>query len=132
MAATTNGFKASVPIVDFANFRPDEKRETRMKIAQELVAASKDVGFVYITNHGVPDDVLAKAFEISKKFFDLPEEQKMKAPHPDGWQVHRGYSWPGRENVGVMTPKGNGMDDEALADARAVKDHKVDKGQKPR
>ena len=131
MVATPNGCKPTVPIVDFANFRPEADLKTRKRIAQELVAASKDVGFVYITNHGLPDNILATAFEISKKFFDLPQEQKMKAPHPDGWQVHRGYSWPGRENVGVMTPRGNGMNDEALADARAVKDHKVNKHQKP-
>ena len=131
MAAIANDPKPTVPIVDFADFRADADPGTRMKIAQKLVAASRDVGFVYITNYGVPDDVLAKAFEISKKYFDLPQDQKMKAPHPEGWQVHRGYSWPGRENTALLTPKGNDMDDEALTDARAVKDHKVGKQQNP-
>ena len=131
MVTSTNGLRATVPIVDFANFRPDATLETRMRIAQGLVAASKDIGFVYITNHGVPEHVIDQALKISRKFFVLPQEQKMKAPHPDGWQVHRGYSWPGRENTGVMTPRGSGMDDEALAEARAVKDYKVKEHREP-
>lgn len=35
----------------------------------------------------------------SKKFFDLPIETKMLAPHPPGGSHHRGYSAPGVEKV---------------------------------
>lgn len=54
---------------------------------------------MYIKNHGLPKVELDRAFAISKSFYDLPLEDKMKAPHPPGWKVHRGYSMPGLEKV---------------------------------
>jgi len=36
---------------------------------------------------------------MSKKLFDLPHEDKMKAPHPGAPMPHRGYSYPGFEKV---------------------------------
>lgn len=74
---------SSIPIVDFkawATGSLDEKR----RIATELTSACRRVGFVYIINHGVNDDVLDEAFGWSKKLFDLPSEKKMLAPHPPG------------------------------------------------
>lgn len=35
----------------------------------------------------------------SKKFFRMPEEKKMLAPHPPGGMPHRGYSSVGLEKV---------------------------------
>ena len=123
MAAQTNGTQPSIPIVDFTEFTFHASHETRMKIAQELVSACRDVGFVYITNHGVPETELAKAFEVSKKFYHLPKEEKMKAPHPPGWAIHRGYSWPGLEKV---TAAISDVDDqEAVDKLREVQDFKV-------
>ena len=120
--ATTNGTSPSIPIVDFTDFKTETDPETRLKIAQELVAACREVGFVYITNHSVPEQTLSKAFSISKKFYDLSEEDKMKAPHPPGWAVHRGYSWPGLEKVsGTMSTKD---DEELIAKLREVQDYK--------
>lgn len=54
---------------------------------------------MYIVDHSLPESMLDKAFNWSKQFFELPPEEKLKAPHPDGWAVHRGYSWPGLEKV---------------------------------
>ncbi len=53
-------------------------------MARDLVDACRRVGFVYIINHGVHDDLLSQAFGWSKKLFDLPKEKKMLAPHPPG------------------------------------------------
>jgi isopenicillin N synthase-like dioxygenase len=113
---------SSIPIVDFSAFTLEAPLETRLKIARDLVSACREVGFVYIANHGVPADTLAEAFSLSKKFFDLPKEDKMKAPHPPGWAVHRGYSWPGLEKVsGAMSEK----DDAAwIQRLRQVQDYK--------
>ena len=120
--ATQNGTAPSIPVVDFAAFTADSTPETRLKIAQELAAACREVGFVYITNHGVPDKTLNKAFAVSKKFYDLPQEDKMKAPHPPGWAVHRGYSWPGLEKVSAAISE---KDDQAwIEKLREVQDYK--------
>ena len=49
----------------------------------------------------MPTDLLDKIFAMSKRLFDLPLEEKLKAPHPEGWNPHRGYSGIGREKGGA-------------------------------
>ena len=98
--ARINGYKASaISVVDFASWTSNSGLEQRLKIAQDLVAACRRVGFVYITNHGVPQATLDQAFAITKQLYDLPKEKKMKAPHPPGWVQHRGYTWPELEKI---------------------------------
>ncbi|ETN36263.1 uncharacterized protein HMPREF1541_08540 [Cyphellophora europaea CBS 101466] len=125
---TTNGSKPStIPIVDFGEFNDSSPAATRQQIARDLVRACREVGFVYIVNHGVPADELAKAFAVSQHFYALPLSEKMKAPHPPGWEVHRGYSWPGLEKVSNATA-GAGDDTEATSklveQMRSVQDFK--------
>jgi isopenicillin N synthase-like dioxygenase len=84
-----------IPVVDFTDWNTESGRQ----VAQELVTACKEVGFVYIVNHSLPESMLDEAFDWSRRFFELPQDEKLKAPHPDGWAVHRGYSWPGLEKV---------------------------------
>ena len=101
-----SGGQPSIPVVDFRGWTSAAPPEQRQAIAQKLIKACQDVGFVYITNHHLPPERLAQAFEWSEKLFDLKLEQKMLAPHPSGFTVHRGYSWPGLEKVS------NAMGDE--------------------
>ena len=101
---------SSIPIVDFGAWNAEASEEAKASIAAKLIEACRNVGFVYITNHSVSPKKLAAAFDWSKKLFDLKFEQKMLAPHPSGFTVHRGYSWPGLEKVS------NAMGDEADAE----------------
>ncbi|KAF8993550.1 thymine dioxygenase [Cyathus striatus] len=89
---TTN----TVRVVDFAPFRDGTDKT---KVAAELLDSFKTVGFVYLTNHGVPDSKLEEMFDWTKKFFSLPLEKKLLAPHPPSGTHHRGYSAPGQEKV---------------------------------
>lgn len=109
--------KSHIPVVDFAY----NSEAGRQRVAQELITACKEVGFVYIVNHSLPESMLDEAFHWSRLFFDLPQELKLKAPHPDGWAVHRGYSWPGLEKVS-QAMSGDGLDREQL---REIPDFKV-------
>ncbi|KAL4977503.1 hypothetical protein BDW66DRAFT_34069 [Aspergillus desertorum] len=88
-----------LPVVDFSLWYNVEDEGSRQRVAQRLVDACQRVGFVRIINHSMPEGVLDEAFEWTKRLFALPQEDKMKAPHPEGWAVHRGYSWPGLEKV---------------------------------
>lgn len=115
---------ASIPIVDLAPFSsPSSTAEERRVAAEELVKACRDVGFVYIQNHGVSEAELDRAFRVSNKFYNLPQEEKMKAPHPPGWAVHRGYSWPGLEKVSNVLSKAD--DEGSVKQLREVQDFKV-------
>lgn len=73
----------TIPVVDFAKWHSGAT-EDRTGLARMLVDACRQVGFVYIANHGVPQDTLDEAFDWSRRLFDLPTDQKMLAPHPPG------------------------------------------------
>ncbi|KAJ6189395.1 hypothetical protein N7519_004303 [Penicillium mononematosum] len=66
----------NIPVVDFAGWKTESSRQ---QIAQDIVAACKKVGFVYIVNHSLPESMLDEAFSWSKLFFELPQEEKLKS-----------------------------------------------------
>ncbi|BDD62293.1 hypothetical protein MPDQ_006716 [Monascus purpureus] len=114
-----------LPIIDFADWlSPTTTQEEKTAVAKALVDACRTVGFVYIINHRVSQEQLDDAFAWTKKLFDLPMEEKMLAPHPDGPAVHRGYSWPGLEKVSQVL--GTKEDDEGkiVSELRKVQDCK--------
>ncbi|KXT16966.1 hypothetical protein AC579_7395 [Pseudocercospora musae] len=88
-----------IPIIDFSAWYNATTPSAKLQVARDLISACQDPGFVYIKNHGVSQDLLDQAFATAKHLFDLPMESKMLAPHPDGPDVHRGYSRPGLEKV---------------------------------
>lgn len=115
---------AALPIIDFSRWLHGTGAEKK-QVAQELAQACREVGFVYVINHGVSQELLEEAFGWSKKLFDLPTETKMLAPHPPGPDVHRGYSWPGLEKVSqYIHQEGEDSDaeDEALRQVQDCKE----------
>jgi isopenicillin N synthase-like dioxygenase len=46
--------------------------------AQELGASFKRFGFAMVSDHGVPQDVVDRAWAMTKAFFALPEEEKRR------------------------------------------------------
>ncbi|KAL4910686.1 hypothetical protein BDW74DRAFT_141651 [Aspergillus multicolor] len=112
----------ALPVVDFSSWYDIDDEASRKGVARELVDACQRVGFVRIMNHSLPEANLNKAFEWMKQLFALPEEEKMKAPHPEGWAVHRGYSWPGLEKISQIMSTGD--DEEARMKLREVPDVK--------
>lgn len=122
MAASQNS-QSVIPVVDFARWRSNSHEE-QLNIAKELVSACHNVGFVYIVNHGISDELLDEAFGMTKKLFDLSHEEKMLAPHPPGPAHHRGYSYAGLEKVSQVY--GNDADTEGMGDSlRETTDSKV-------
>ncbi|KAI9786554.1 MAG: hypothetical protein M1816_007878 [Peltula sp. TS41687] len=114
--------RSGIPVVDLAKSSEDGSFEQRMSTAKQLVDACRQVGFVYVVNHGVAPGLVAEAFNWSKKLFDLNHEDKMKAPHPDGPGVHRGYSYPGLEKVSQVTADGGVAREEIHKQLRQVSD----------
>lgn len=53
---------SEVPVVDFSLFNHGTP-EQRIKTAKDIVAAFKEVGFVYLVNHHVADEEIDQAFE---------------------------------------------------------------------
>ncbi|KAL4787235.1 hypothetical protein BJX76DRAFT_30549 [Aspergillus varians] len=111
-----------LPVVDFSLWYDFQDEASRQRVAQELVNACQRVGFVRIVNHSLPGTTIDEAFEWMGRLFALPKEEKMKAPHPAGWAVHRGYSWPGLEKVSQIMSTGD--DEHVRSKLREVPDVK--------
>ncbi|PQE29143.1 thymine dioxygenase protein [Rutstroemia sp. NJR-2017a BBW] len=92
-----------IPIVDLSPFTSGGDLESRQRAAKDLAEKGHINGSVGISGHGVSSDSLKEAFALVKKLFDLPYEDKMKAPHPDAVIPHRGYSGMGREKGAAKT-----------------------------
>jgi len=79
---------AIIPTIDISAI--DGMIEERKKIAEQIYDASSTSGFFYLTNHGVPDELLAETFDLMKRFFALDREIKMEA-HVQKNPAIRGY-----------------------------------------
>ena len=116
-----------IPCVDLSPFFASEINELAVQhSADRLVAVCQRYGFATVIGHGVSQDLLDEAFSWSKKLFDLPHEDKMKAPHPESNMPHRGYSSIGKEKVYSKSDMAhvNGQDNP-LSSLRKVMDYKV-------
>lgn len=93
----------TIPSVDLSKFVNGTAVEKEQFI-KELTDAWKDIGFVTLYNHGVPQDLIDAFFEQVQKFFALDTETKLKYEDFDnGGQ--RGYTSFGREHAkGFETP----------------------------
>ena len=123
MPSVDGSAQMKIPVVDFSSWYNTQDESSHQGVAHELVEACQKVGFVYIVNHSLSESTLDEAFDWMKRFFQLSDEEKMQAPHPEGWAVHRGYSWPGLEKVTQIMS--NGDYEEAREKLRVVPDVKV-------
>jgi isopenicillin N synthase-like dioxygenase len=79
-----------IPVIDIATFETGDA-PTRDAVVRAVAAACEQVGFLIISGHGVPQPLLDEAFAISRDFFDLSVDQKLRA-RPAGEVAPRGYA----------------------------------------
>jgi len=80
----------TIPVIDIAGLRTGSDAERR-RIAREIGDAARAIGFLSITGHGIPADLLAATFEQSRAFFALPQAEKDRVATNGGY---RGYIHP--------------------------------------
>ncbi|KAK1497214.1 2OG-Fe(II)oxygenase superfamily protein [Colletotrichum tamarilloi] len=96
----------TIPVIDVAGIRSDDFDERR-KIAAQIRDACVRVGFFYIQNHGINDDVIQGVFKAAETFFALPFEQKMEvfidnSPNFRGYTPIGGSGKPGADGRGNL------------------------------
>ena len=76
-----------VPIVDFAPFL-EGSASGKKAVASAIRQAAESVGFLYLSGHGVDPTVINAAFAASRRFFELPVEERLKVKVNS---AHRGF-----------------------------------------
>jgi isopenicillin N synthase-like dioxygenase len=101
-----------VPVLDLT---PLNSGGDLAPIAAQLRRACETIGFFYVSNHGIPKDVFDGIFATTKRYFDLPIEQRMthkmderfrRGFMPQGINQHPGYAPDLKESyeIGIDLP----------------------------
>lgn len=69
---------SSIPLIDISGLREPTDTDARHSVAAQLRDACENVGFLYITNHGIDQGVFDAAIEATRSFFHAPLEEKQK------------------------------------------------------
>ena len=88
---TTVSSVTALPVVDL--------RAGAAQLRRGLREAAHEVGFFYLTGHGVPDELANRVLDAARRLFELPEAEKdavamVRSPH------FRGYTRMGGELTG--------------------------------
>ncbi|MEZ5824448.1 MAG: 2-oxoglutarate and iron-dependent oxygenase domain-containing protein [Geminicoccaceae bacterium] len=95
----------AIPIIDISALRGSGRQEERQEVARQLHRASRDVGFIYVSHHGIADADLASVRETALAFFRQPQERKEEVRVSS---AHRGW----------LAQGGAKMQDDARADLK--------------
>lgn len=92
----------TVPVVDIAMLGGADP-EGHAACIEALRVCARDVGFLYVTGHGLPTSLSAELIAATKRFFDLPLGEKMNV-YIGKSRNHRGYVPEGEEVFAGKTP----------------------------
>lgn len=88
MPASSDQDFSSIPVIDVAPLFDTSGQAGAQQVAEQIRAASVDVGFFYVRGHNVSPDLVRAVYMGAKYFFLLPDEAK-KAISINS--AHRGY-----------------------------------------
>jgi isopenicillin N synthase-like dioxygenase len=96
--SVVNGLRTlgTLPVLDLSRFGAEATHQG--DFLADLRSAAREVGFFYVTGHGVPAALNAAVLDCARSLFALPEEQKLaiemvNSPH------FRGYNRAGFEHT---------------------------------
>lgn len=102
----------AIPVIDLSPFFIDDDETGKKKVTENISKASLEYGFFEIVNHGVPLDLMNHAINLSKTFFEYPDEEKNKStscgsagsPLPAGYNKQPQHSADKNEFLLMFSP----------------------------
>uniref|UniRef100_A0A6B2LAM6 Fe2OG dioxygenase domain-containing protein n=1 Tax=Arcella intermedia TaxID=1963864 RepID=A0A6B2LAM6_9EUKA len=91
-----------IPVIEIGDLITSDIH-SNSPIVSAIKDALQNIGFFYISNHGLSIEELQKGLELSKRFFQLPPEEKSKLSKPQGVNA-LGYMATGVENADDSNP----------------------------
>jgi isopenicillin N synthase-like dioxygenase len=85
-----------IPVVDIGKLVDGSDSES---VAKELAFICENIGFLYVKNHGVEQELIDNMYNLTKAFFDLTMAEKQKLDIANSGQTIRGYIPVYGENV---------------------------------
>ena len=73
----TEAVSRLIPVIDYGPYFAGEPGALDA-LAGQLRHACENIGFLYVKNHGVPQETIDRGFAASKRFHALPLEEKLK------------------------------------------------------
>ena len=80
----------AIDVIDIEPYLAGDPAGTK-RVVDAVGAACERIGFLVISGHGVPDELVRRVFDVSMDFFDLPLAEKL-AVRSDDPGIPRGYS----------------------------------------
>lgn len=87
---------SEIPVIDIASLVDGSDAES---VSRKIGKACEEVGFFYIKNHGVPQELVDRAYKATEEFFELPREVKERLHVANSGPTLRGYIPPYGENA---------------------------------
>jgi isopenicillin N synthase-like dioxygenase len=84
----------ALPILDISEL--DQGEAAAAAFRDKLRQVTHDVGFFYLVGHGIPQDLIDEVLDVSRRFFALPEADKLAIENVHSPQF-RGYTRTGEE-----------------------------------
>ena len=88
----------SIPVLDVAGFTRDPTSSAGQDFVEDLGGALHEIGFVYLTGHGVEPALEQRLLEVSRRFFALPEAERRRIAIEHS-AAFRGYTILGDERT---------------------------------
>lgn len=103
---------SSIPVIDmgpFVGYSGGLLNEAQEQVATAIGVACRQVGFFYIKNHGISEEVTARLERLAREFYALPLEEKNKSDMKQSGKAVRGYFNVGFEQTGGLPDQKEGF-----------------------
>lgn len=92
----------SIPAINIEALNSKNVQQ-QQAVAGKLGEAARNVGFFYVTGHGITEELQSRLFTQARRFFSLPRQDKMRY-YIGLSDNHRGYVPPGEESPDPSKP----------------------------